>query len=85
MTDEDILQRIRKVIMNQKGFGKVREDDIGLNSSLRKDLRFDSLALVELSIACEDEFGIEIPAEDTEYDNIDTIREAITYFSRKLK
>jgi len=78
----EILQRVKDVIIKQKGIKKVKEIDF--DTSLRKDLAFDSLALVELALACEDEFDIEIPGGDEEFNKIDTVRQAINYFMRRL-
>jgi len=81
-TDREIFERIRKLIVNQKGIEEVGE--ITPDTSLRKDLKFDSLGLAELTLASEDEFGIAIPAEDEEFKEVDTIREAVSYFGKRL-
>lgn len=82
MTNEKISERIKNVIARQKGIKEVEE--ITLNTSFRRDLEFDSLALVDLTLACEDEFDIEIPAEDKEFEKVDTIQQAIDYFKERL-
>jgi acyl carrier protein len=81
-TDEDIFERLKKLIVNQKGIQKVGK--MTANTSLRKDLEFDSLGLVDLILACEDEFGIEIPPEDRDLEKVDTIQEAVFYLKKRL-
>jgi len=81
-TDEDIFERLRKLIVSQKGIQKVGE--MTPNTSLRRDLEFDSLGLVDLILACEDEFGIEIPPEDRDFEKVDTIQEAVLYLKKRL-
>jgi acyl carrier protein len=80
--DEDIFERLRKLIVSQKGIQKVGE--MSTDTSLRKDLEFDSLGLVDLMLACEDEFGIEIPPEDGDFEKVDTIQEAVCYLEKRL-
>lgn len=54
----DIEQRVKKIVAEQLG---VAEDEIKLESSFVDDLGADSLDTVELVMALEDEFEIEIP------------------------
>lgn len=81
-TGEDIFERLRELIVRQKGIEKVGE--VTPNTSLRKDLEFDSLGLVDLTLACEDEFAIEIPPEDGDFEEVDTIQEAVSYVKKRL-
>lgn len=59
-----IFEKIRDIISEQLGI----EDDskITLETSLTKDLEADSLDAVEIVMAIEDEYGIEVPDEDAE-------------------
>ncbi|GAA0697742.1 acyl carrier protein [Paraclostridium ghonii] len=59
-----MFERVREIIADQLGIDNL--DDITLNTSLTKDLEADSLDAVEVIMALEDEFGIEIPDEDAE-------------------
>jgi acyl carrier protein len=57
------LNKIREIIVEQLS---VDEDAIKLDTHLMKDLEADSLDAVEIIMAIEDEFGIEVPDEDAE-------------------
>jgi len=70
----DIEQRVKKVIAEQLS---INEADIKNESAFIEDLGADSLTTVEMSLALEDAFGIEIP--DTEQENLRTVQQAIDY------
>ncbi|MFY9256932.1 MAG: acyl carrier protein [Fuerstiella sp.] len=57
------------------------KEDISRASSFVDDLKADSLDIVELVMALEDEFDIKIPDED--YDKIKTVGDVITYIEGK--
>lgn len=57
------------------------KEDISRESSFVDDLKADSLDIVELVMALEDEFEIKIPDED--YDKIKTVGDVITYIEDK--
>lgn len=73
-----VENRVKKIIVNQLG---VNEDDIDPQASFVDDLGADSLDTVEMIMAFEEEFGIEIPDEDAE--KIRTVQDAIDYIKRK--
>ncbi len=78
MSREDALNRITKVVAAQLSLS---EDEIQENSSFTTDLGADSLDTVELVMAFEDEFSVEIPDEDAE--KIATIKDAVDYVYAK--
>ncbi len=78
MSREDALKRITKVVASQLSLS---EDEINETSSFTTDLGADSLDTVELVMAFEDEFSVEIPDEDAE--KIATIKDAVDYVYAK--
>ncbi|HHF1357089.1 TPA: acyl carrier protein [Haemophilus influenzae] len=69
-----IEERVKKIIVEQLG---VKEEDIKPEASFVEDLGADSLDTVELVMALEEEFDIEIPDEEAE--KITTVQSAIDY------
>lgn len=76
----DIAAQVRAVIKEQLD---VDEKDIKADSSFIDDLGADSLGLVELVLAFEERFEIDIPDEDTE--KIRTVQDAIDYIEKHAK
>jgi acyl carrier protein len=73
MADE-IEDKVKKLIIEQL---EVAPDKVKPEASFSEDLKADSLAVVELVLALEEAFKIEIPDEDTE--KIKTVGDAINY------
>jgi acyl carrier protein len=71
-------ERVKKIIAEQLG---VEEDEVTSEASFVEDLGADSLDTVELVMALEEEFGIEIPDEDAE--KILTVGKALDYIKEK--
>lgn len=69
-----IFDKIKDIIIDQL---QVEEADVAMETNLMKDLSADSLDAVEIIMAIEDEFGIEIPDEDVE--NIQTVGDLVKY------
>ncbi len=74
----DIESRVRDIIVNELG---VEPAKVTREASFVEDLGADSLDTVELVMAFEEEFGIEIPDEDAE--KMETVGDAIKYLEEK--
>ena len=75
-----VVEKVKSIIAEQLG---VKSEEIKPESSFVDDLGADSLDTVELVMALEEEFGIEIPDEDAE--KMATVGEAIKYIEDKVK
>lgn len=71
---EQVFDKVKEIIVDQLG---VDEDEVALESSFIDDLGADSLDIVELIMALEEEFGLEIP--DDEAEKISTVNDAVEY------
>jgi acyl carrier protein len=76
----DITAEVKRIIKEQLD---VDEKDIKPESSFIEDLGADSLGLVELVLAFEEAFEIDIPDEDTE--KIRSVQDAISYIEANVK
>ena len=74
----DIADRVKKIVVEHLG---VEEDKVIEAASFIDDLGADSLDTVELVMAFEEEFGIEIPDEDAE--KIRMVSDAVKYIGEK--
>jgi acyl carrier protein len=74
MTKDQVFDKVKGIIVDQLG---ADEEDINLEASFRDDLEADSLDLVELIMAFEEEFGGEI--SDEEAQKITTVGQAVEY------
>ncbi|MCO5602636.1 hypothetical protein L7F22_056770 [Adiantum nelumboides] len=77
LSNQEIQNRIVEVL---KSFEKVDPSKVANSSSFTSDLGLDSLDAVEVVMAIEEEFSIEIP--DAEADNITTVQQAIDYIAK---
>jgi len=69
----DTFERVKKIVIEQLG---VEESEVTTEASITEDLGADSLDQVELVMAFETEFGIDIPDEEAE--KIKTVGDAVT-------
>ena len=74
----DIADRVKKIVVEHLG---VEAEKVSENASFIDDLGADSLDTVELVMAFEEEFGIEIPDEDAE--QLQTVGDAVKYLNEK--
>ncbi len=80
MTDiSNIEARVKKIIIEQLG---VKEEQVTNDAHFVEDLGADSLDTVELVMALEEEFELEIPDEDAE--KITTVQQAVDYIAAHL-
>ena len=75
---ENVEERVKEIIVEQLS---VEAEKVVLEASFINDLGADSLDTVELVMALEEKFGLEIPDEDAE--KITTVQEAISYIEEK--
>ncbi|MFZ3330861.1 MAG: acyl carrier protein [Candidatus Acidiferrales bacterium] len=75
-----VEERVKTIIVEQLG---VDEGEVTPTASFVDDLGADSLDTVELVMAFEENFGIEIPDEDAE--KIATVKDAVDYIEKRAK
>lgn len=71
---DEVFEKVKAIIVDQLG---ADEDQVTLNSSFVDDLGADSLDIVELVMAMEEEFDMQIPDEEAE--KIRTVGDAVRY------
>ena len=75
---DDVFSKVKGVIVDQLG---VEEDDVKSEAAFADDLGADSLDVVELVMALEENFEIEIPDEEAE--KIATVGQAVAYIQER--
>ncbi len=73
-----VAQKVKELVAQQLG---VNEEQVTDEASFKDDLGADSLDIVELVMAFEEEFNIDIPDEDAE--KVTTVGHAVTYIEAK--
>lgn len=76
----DIFSKVKDIVVEQLG---VDEEEVTEQSSFIDDLGADSLDIVELVMAFEEEFDLEIPDEDAE--KIGTVGDAVNYIKENVQ
>ena len=74
MSSEEVFEKVKKIIVEQLG---ASDSAITLEASFIDDLGADSLDIVELIMAIEEEFGMEIPDSDAE--KVATVGDVVEY------
>ncbi|HAY13850.1 MAG TPA: acyl carrier protein [Fimbriimonadaceae bacterium] len=74
---ENILDRVKKVVKEELNV----QDEVSESASFTDDLGADSLDVVELVMAIEEEFGIDVPDEDTQ--GLKTVQDVVDYIKSK--
>lgn len=75
----EISARMQKLLVSELGLDESKIND---DANFEEDLEVDSLGVVELLMALEDEFGVKIPDEDAE--SIHTVGQAVDLVAGKL-
>ncbi|UMM23880.1 hypothetical protein L5515_004375 [Caenorhabditis briggsae] len=81
LTFKQVEERVLKAVRSWDRFPADKESLLKLDADLSKDFGFDSLDQVEIVMALEDEFGFEIPLQDS--DKFKTIRDAFKYICER--
>lgn len=80
MATEPVDRKVREIVALQLGLG---EEDIQPDSTFVGDLGADSLDVIELLMALEEEFELDIPDEDAE--EFETVADVINYLQSKVQ
>ena len=80
MSSEEVLEKVKGIIVEQLG---VAENAVTMEASFIDDLGADSLDIVELVMALEEEFDIEIPDGDAE--KVVTVEDVVEYIKENVK
>ncbi len=75
-----MFDKVKEIIVNEL---MVEESEVTMESSIKDDLGADSLAIVDLAMALEDEFDVEIP--DEELEEIKTVGDIVNYLKDKAE
>lgn len=79
MSTEEVFEKIKEIIVEQLG---AAETSVTMEASFIDDLGADSLDIVELVMAVEEEFEIEIPDEDAE--KVVTVGDVVEYIKENV-
>lgn len=80
MTEKTIIERVKNIVVEELG---VHPEQVTDDATFLEDLGCDSLDILELVMALEEEFNLEIPDEDAE--KICTVGDAAKYIEDKTK
>jgi acyl carrier protein len=77
MTDQEILAGLGEIVEEIAG---VPADEVTLSKSFVDDLDIDSLSMVEIAVAAQDKFGVEIP--DDQLKDLTTVQDVVTFVAK---
>ncbi len=77
MTDQEILAGLGEIVEEIAG---VPADEVTPGKSFVDDLDIDSLSMVEIAVAAQDKFGVEIP--DDQLKDLTTVQDVVTFVSK---
>jgi acyl carrier protein len=77
MTDQEILAGLAEIVEEIAG---VPADEVTPSKSFADDLDIDSLSMVEIAVAAQDKFGVEIP--DDQLKDLVTVQDVITFVGK---
>ncbi len=80
MADKSIEEKVKDIIVEQLG---VNPEQVTPQASFIEDLGADSLDIVELVMAFEEEFGVEVPDEEAE--KLQKVQDVINYIKERAK
>jgi|UniRef100_A0A7C3RIF2 acyl carrier protein len=79
MDEATIFEKVKKIIVDQL---RVDENLVTMDSNIQEDLGADSLDAVELIMALEEEFGIDV--QDEEAEKFKTVGDVVRYIEKRL-
>jgi len=77
MTDQEILEGLGEIVEEIAG---VPADEVTPGKSFVDDLDIDSLSMVEIAVAAQDKFGVEIP--DDQLKDLTTVQDVVTFVAK---
>ena len=80
MTDQEILAGLGEIVEEIAG---VPADEVTANKSFVEDLDIDSLSMVEIAVAAQDKFGVEIP--DDQLKDLTTVQDVVNFVSKNAE
>jgi acyl carrier protein len=80
MTDQEILAGLGEIVEEIAG---VPADEVTLSKSFVEDLDIDSLSMVEIAVAAQDKFGVEIP--DDQLKDLTTVQDVVSFVSKNAE
>ena len=80
MTDQEILAGLGEIVEEIAG---VPADEVTLSKSYVEDLDIDSLSMVEIAVAAQDKFGVEIP--DDQLKDLTTVQDVVSFVAKNAE